>query len=165
MVGSTISPAKETKANWHMTDKFEKAQALQLIETVFAPWVQELGLQIGNVTETECDFILPAGASLVRQAGFGPENSAPPIVCGQALAAAADTVSVLGLALINGKIRPNTTTDFSIRFLRPVFQGNVTILVRPLSNGKRLAVTEVSFFGEGSEKLCAHATCTFAFLD
>ena len=62
-------------------------------------------------------------------------------------------------------MRPNTTTDFSIRFLRPIAEGRVRILVRPLSNGKRLAVTEVCFHAEGSAKPGAHATCTFAWLD
>ena len=144
---------------------FDRAQAQTLLEVVFAPWVQRLGLEIGDVTASEAHFVLPAGADLVRQAGVEGPDAGPPMVCGQALAAAADTVSVLGLALINGKIRPNTTTDFSIRFLRPIFAGNVNIVVRPLSNGKRLAVTEVFFYSKGNEKPGAHATCTFAFLD
>ncbi len=144
---------------------FGKQEAHLLLENVFAPWVQDLGLEIGDVSENQCDFILPAGEKLVRQAGVNSENAGKPIVCGQALAAAADTASVLGLALINGNIRPNTTTDFSIRFLRPIFEGNVKIVVRPLSNGKRMAVTEVHFYSEGGTKPGAHATCTFAFLD
>ena len=148
-----------------MLATFGKTEAQLLLENVFAPWVQSLGLEIGDVSANQCEFTLPAGRELVRQAGIDSENAGKPIVCGQALAAAADTASVLGLALINNHIRPNTTTDFSIRFLRPIFEGNVNIIVKPLSNGKRMAVTEVHFFSEGSEKPGAHATCTFAFLD
>jgi uncharacterized protein (TIGR00369 family) len=148
-----------------MPETFGKSEAYHLLKDVFAPWVQDLGLEIVEVGENQCEFILPAGKSLVRQAGIKSENLGKPIVCGQALAAAADTASVLGLALINGAIRPNTTTDFSIRFLRPIFEGKIKILVKPLSNGKRMAVIEVAFYSQGSEKLGAHATCTFAFLD
>ena len=148
-----------------MSKEFGKEEAKGLLKTVFAPWVQDLQLEIDELEESECSFILPAGEKLVRQAGIDDENAGPAIVCGQALAATADTVSVLGLGLITRKIRPNTTTDFSIRFLRPIFQGNVKAVVKPLSNGRRLAVTEVRFYGENSDKLCAHATCTFAVLD
>ena len=64
---------------------------------------QDLQLEIDELEESECSFILPAGEKLVRQAGIDDENAGPAIVCGQALAATADTVSVLGLGLINRK--------------------------------------------------------------
>lgn len=142
------------------TEHFTKADAQALLEEVFAPWVQKLGLKALGEESARHVFLLPAGDDLVRKGGPGGG-----VVCGQALAAAADTVSVLALAMINGRMRPNTTTDFSIRFLRPIAGGPVRIEVEPLSNGKRLAVTEVFFFAEGSEKPGAHATCTFAWLD
>ena len=141
-------------------NSFSKADAQTLLGEVFAPWVQKLGLVPEGGKEGRQTFSLPATGDLVRQGGPGGG-----VVCGQALAAAADTVSVLALAMINGAMRPNTTTDFSIRFLRPIAEGTVKIEVKPLSNGRRLAVTEVFFFAEGSEKPGAHATCTFAWLD
>lgn len=143
-----------------MLEPFGKDQFQPVMDEVFAPWVQQLGLQLIDHSGSECTFLLPESAELVREGGPGGG-----VVCGQALAGAADTVSVFALALMKNKLRPNTTTDFSIRFLRPIPKGDVKIVVKALSNGKRLAVTEVFFFAGDSEKPGAHATCTFAFLD
>ncbi len=143
-----------------MIEPFGKAQFQQVMEGIFAPWVQQLGLELVEHEENRCIFSMPKNPDLVREGGPGGG-----VVCGQALAGAADTVSVFALALMKNRLRPNTTTDFSIRFLRPIQMGDVTIEVKALSNGKRLAVTEVFFYAEGSQKPGAHATCTFAFLD
>lgn len=143
-----------------MIEPFGEEQFQPVMEGVFAPWVRQLGLELIRHDERMCRFKMPENSDLVREGGPGGG-----VVCGQALAGAADTVSVFALALMKNKLRPNTTTDFSIRFLRPIPMGEVTIEVRALSNGKRLAVTEVFFYAKGSEKPGAHATCTFAFLD
>lgn len=143
-----------------MLEPFREDHFQPVMEQAFAPWVQQLGLKLVNHGAEECTFAMPQSSSLVREGGPGGG-----VVCGQALAAAADTVSVFALALMKNKLRANTTTDFSIRFLRPIMMGDVKIVVRALSNGKRLAVTEVFFYADGSEKPGAHATCTFAFLD
>lgn len=143
-----------------MAGEFGAAEAAALLGEAFAPWVRELGIEIAGMEGGSCIFHLPASERLVR--GGGPGGG---VVCGQALAGAADTVSVLALAMINGGMRANTTTDFQIRFLRPIPQGRVRIEVKALSNGRRMAVTEVFFLAEGSAKPGAHATCTFAWLD
>ena len=130
------------------------------MDGIFAPWVQQLGLKLLDHGPDECSFLMPKSSALVREGGPGGG-----VVCGQALAAAADTVSVFALALMKNRLRPNTTTDFSIRFLRPIMMGDVKIVVKALSNGKRLGVSEVFFYADGTDKPGAHATCTFAFLD
>ena len=143
-----------------MIEPFGIEQFQPVLDEVFAPWVRQLGLELLEFNETSCRFRMPQNSDLVREGGPGGG-----VVCGQALAGAADTVSVFALALMKNKLRPNTTTDFSIRFLRPIPMGDVTMEVKALSNGKRLAVTEVFFYAEGFDKPGAHATCTFAFLD
>lgn len=143
-----------------MIEPFKQEHVPIILEEVFAPWIRELGLQLVSADAEQCEFLMPASARLVREGGPGGG-----VVCGQALGAAADTVSVLALALLAGKLRPNTTTDFSIRFLRPIPGGDVRIVVKALSNGRRLATTEVFFYASGSDRPGAHATCCFAFLD
>lgn len=143
-----------------MMEPFEPQHVPTVLEEVFAPWVRELKLSLVTSSPAKCEFLMPRSALLVREGGPGGG-----VVCGQALGAAADTVSVLALALMAGKLRPNTTTDFAIRFLRPIPMGDVRMEVTALSNGRRLAVTEVLFFAEGSTKPGAQATCCFAFLD
>ena len=143
-----------------MIEPFGPEEVPTIMSEIFAPWIQQLGLKLETSGPERCSFILPKSSDLVREGGPGGG-----VICGQALAAAADTVSVFALALMRNKLRPNTTTDFSIRFLRPIPLGDVRIDVTALSNGRRMAVSEVTFYAAGSEKPGAHATCTFAYLD
>ncbi|MEO0681293.1 MAG: thioesterase, partial [Pseudomonadota bacterium] len=57
---------------------------------VFAPWVQALDLQAQEVLASGARFRLPCGSQVARGGGDGPA-----VLCGQAMAAAADTASVL----------------------------------------------------------------------
>jgi len=85
-------------------------------------------------------------------------------VCGQAVAAAADTCSVVTLAALKGAFRPCTTVDLTTHFMRPLSEGDVEIEITALSNGRRMATTRAEFRSPGG-KLAATATCAFAFLD
>lgn len=130
------------------------------VETAFAPWVRDLGLRLTARNEAACTFAFDADGRVVRQGGTGGG-----VVCGQALAAAADTVAVIAFGLVNGRLRPCTTTDLAIRFMRPVPMGTVELTAVPLSNGKRMAVCEIVVRGPGARKPAAHATCTLVWLD
>ena len=94
----------------------------------------------------------------IRDSGGG-------VVCGQALSAAADTLSVLALAHVNGRFRACTTTDLNVRFMRPVPLGPIDIAVSALSNGRRMAVTQTEIRQAGINRLCATATATFVYLE
>ena len=130
------------------------------LEQVFAPWVQDLGIETVGVTEAGARFRLPENEALVRQ-----NKGAPAIVCGQAIAAVADTASVLTLCLLNKRIRNCTTVDMTTHFLRPIPLGDVEVEIEAVSNGRRMAVTRARFRAAGSEKPAAVATCTFAYLE
>lgn len=136
----------------------DELAALQAV--IFAPWVQALGLRPVGIDPDGCRFILPAGADLVRRGGDGGG-----VVCGQALAAAADTASVLTLAALAGRFRPCTTTDLTARFLRPLPEGEAELRVLALSNGRRMAATLAEFRPAGGGKLAATVSCGFAWLD
>lgn len=142
-----------------MTD-YTIEQMHDLLAEVFAPWIQELSIQPLAITATGARFLIPESKNLVRGGGDGPS-----VVCGQAVAAVADTASVLTLSALNGRFRNCTTVDLTTHFLRPMMLGDVEVTIEALSNGRRMAVTRSEFRSAGSTKLGATATCAFAYLE
>lgn len=142
-----------------MAERWGIEQGEALLAEIFAPWVQALGLRVTAVDETGARFLLPANPALTRGGGEGSGT-----VCGQAVAAAADSVSVVALAAHNGRFRPCTTIDMTTHYLRPLPEGDVEIAVTLLSNGRRMAATRAEFRSSAA-RLGATATCAFAYLD
>lgn len=136
--------------------EFGKADVDALLAGAFAPWVQDLGIEVAELTETGGVFRLPDNPRLSRSGG---------IVCGQAIGAVADTVSVLALMGLNGRFRNCTTVDMTTHFMRPIMAGGAEAVVTAISNGRRMAVTRVEFRQIGAEKVAASATCAFAYLE
>lgn len=121
----------------------------------FAPWVKELNIEPVDISEAGALFRIPAGEDLARTGG---------IVCGQALSAIADTVGVLTLIGINNHDRIMTTVDMTTHFMRPVSTGDVEATVTILSNGRRMATARIDIRQAGSPKICAGATCAYAYM-
>ena len=142
-----------------MADRWNEDEAQALLGEVFAPWIQQLGLRVEGVGDGEVRFTLPGNGDLSRGGGEGGG-----VVCGQAVAAAADTGSVVTLAALNGAFRPCTTVDLTTHFMRPLPEGDVEITITALSNGRRMATTRAEFRAPGG-KIAATATCAFAYLD
>jgi len=142
-----------------MADQWTHAQAQDFLGDVFAPWIKALNLQCNGVAGDCATFLLPENADLSRGGGEGGG-----VVCGQAVAAAAATCSVVALAALKGAFRPCTTVDLTTHFMRPLPEGDVEIEITALSNGRRMATTRAEFRSPGG-KLAATATCAFAFLD
>ncbi len=136
--------------------EFGVGEAEKLLEDMFAPWVHDLDLKIISFEDGTGRFVLPLNPRLSRGGG---------ILCGQAIAAAADTVSVLALSAFNGRFRTCTTVDLTSHFMRPLAEADTEISVEALSNGRRMAVTRVEFRSAGGGKLAASATCAFAYLE
>ena len=144
-----------------MGDGFGPEEMAALLADAFAPWVQALGLRPEALDATGATFALPGAEALARGGGDGPA-----VVCGQALAAAADTAAVLTLCGLNGRFRNCTTVDLTIHFMRPLVQGpEIAVRAEALSNGRRMANVRVEFRAAGSPKLAAAATCAFAYLE
>lgn len=138
----------------------DKTQITGLIPDLFAPWVQQLDVQIDQINTNDISFILPRSALLVRSGGVGGG-----VICGQALSAAIDTISVLTLAHLNDRFRACTTTDLHVRFMRPIPEGPVEINVSALANGKRMAVMQATCRIPGRDRICASGTATFIYLE
>ena len=144
-----------------MTDTtFSIEDGKALLQEAFAHWVLAQNLTPVSFSKTQAIFTLPANDDLALRGGPGVG-----LVCGQAIAAAADTAVVIGLSGANGRFRNCTTVDLSINFLRPIPMGDTKIVVDIESNGRKLAVCRIAFYAEGSEKPAALSTATFMYLE
>lgn len=143
-----------------MAEVMERDAVAAVLEDLFAPWVRQLGLVVEETGATGSRFTLPASAALTRGGLSGP-----PVTCGQALAAAADTVAVLSLFAAGGRVRDCTTVDLSIHFMRPVAGAATTLTAEILSNGRRMATVRVTGAAAGQAKPAISATLAFAWLE
>lgn len=140
--------------------EFGPEEAAALLDEVFAPWVAEMGLELVEGGPARAVLRLPRSERLQLKGGPGTG-----VLCGQAVAAVADTSCVLALSAANGRFRSCTTVDMSVRFIRPVPDGAADVVVDIESNGRTLAVCRVAVRAEGSAKTAALATATFMYLE
>jgi uncharacterized protein (TIGR00369 family) len=121
----------------------------------FAPWVQELGLQVVSAGESSVLVRLHSGDHLARTGGM---------VCGQAMMAAADTCMVLALMQHLGGFRPCTTVQLNSSFLKPLAGQDGLVEARVLRAGKSLAFGEIDIRGANDGKSVCRASTTYALL-
>ena len=143
-----------------MAGEFTTDMAQTLLAEVFAPWVNQIGLKAEFLEADGGNFVVPDNAALALRGGPGEG-----VVCGQAVAAIADTVSVLTLAGANGRFRNCTTIDFSCNFLRPLMRGEIAVRTQVLANGRKTATVRVEIRQAGGGKLAATAHCAFLYLE
>ena len=129
-------------------------QAREWLRTLFAPWVQELGLELVRAGDGEACLRLPFAPRLCRTGGT---------ICGQALMAAADTAMVLAIGAQLGEFRPMTTVTMNTAFMRAVATGDVSIVARVLKPGRTLVFGEIEMIGADG-RMAAHATTTYAMV-
>ncbi|MDJ0824035.1 MAG: PaaI family thioesterase [Rhodobacter sp.] len=139
---------------------FGPDEAAALVAKTFAPWVAEIGLCLVEATPKRSRLHLPRNDRLLLRGGPGIG-----VLCGQAIAAVADTACVLALTGANGRFRNCTTVDMSVRFIRPLADAATDVTVDIESNGRKLAVCRVTLAAEGSTKTAALATATFMYLE
>ena len=140
--------------------EFTPEDGKALLAQAFAPWVQAQRLTPMEFGPTQARFVLPPNDDTALQGGPGAG-----LMCGQAIASAADTAVVLALSGANGRFRNCTTVDLSVNYLRPLSMGETSVVVDIESNGRKMAVARVRFCAEGSEKPAALATATFMYLE
>lgn len=141
-----------------MTDTITAAEIQHFYETEFAPWVRALKIQVETADGPKSTFRLPMSSDLIRGGGT-------PILSGQAVSAATDTVTVLALIAANGRHRNCTTVDMTVHFMRPIVDTDVIFEAEVLSNGRRMATTRITGRADGSPKPAISATLAFAYLE
>jgi uncharacterized protein (TIGR00369 family) len=133
-----------------------KIELLQsAIAEYFAPWVQDLGLQVESFDADSVTLRLPQSPRLSRVGGM---------LCGQAMMAAADTAMVLALINQFGEFKPCTTVQMNTSFLRPLSNQDALVQARVVRAGKALAFGEIDVRGADDGKSVSRASTTYALL-
>ncbi len=118
----------------------------------FAPWVQALNLTVTAVTVNSAQLTMPITPALARVGG---------IVCGQSLAAMADTTMVIACAGHFGEPRPVGTVTLDTQFLRPGAGSHIRCDAEIIRAGKSLIFARATLVALPDDKPVAMATATF----
>jgi uncharacterized protein (TIGR00369 family) len=130
--------------------------AQRMLNQLFAPWVQALGLLAQSVQGPEVCLRLPVRQAMVHGGG---------VVCGQTLMAAADTAMVLAISAQFGAFQPMTTVQLNSSFLRPVptQTTHLDVIATVLRPGRQIVFGSIDIrLPDG--KLAMQATTTYALL-
>ncbi len=118
----------------------DKQDVAKIIPQVFAPWVQDLSIEVTSIDDNLARFTIPQNDRLVRIGG---------IVCGQALSAFADTAMVLALCAKFDGFRPVTTVDQTTSFMKPIRNVGVICDVEILRLGRQMAFLRAILYEQG----------------
>lgn len=150
---SRTATASDSKPDQPDTSSMTDA-ARGWLDSLVAPWVKDLNLVVECVDRNGAHLRMPFDARLCREGGT---------LCGQALAAAADTAMILAIGGFLGGFKPMTTVSLNVDFMRPVALGDVTLVARVVKPGKSITFGEILLSGPDG-KLVARANCTYAML-
>lgn len=134
---------------------FDDNAARALLADVFAPWVQDLALEIVTIAPPQAVLRMPASPKLAREGG---------VICGQAMMALADTAMVFAVSAASGRYRPMTTVDQTTHFLKPATSA-VIATAEIVRLGKSMAFGRVTLAAESDGKPVATAQTAYALLD
>jgi uncharacterized protein (TIGR00369 family) len=140
--------------------------AQEILNTMFAPWVLDLGLSIesveadpppGHAADWKPGVILRMAFSerLCRVGG---------IVCGQAMMALADTAMALAIGAAAKEFRPIATVDQTTHFLEAVSASDVLADARVVRLGRTMSFGRVELSSAGDRKPVAMVSSAFAML-
>ena len=138
-----------------MTTPITKETLQGALTEYFAPWVQDLKLQVESFEGGVVTLRLPQNEQLSRVGGM---------LCGQAMMAAADTAMVLALISQFGEFRPCTTVQMNSSFLKPLSNQDALVEARVVRAGKSLAFGEIDIRGAQDGKSACRASTTYALL-
>ncbi|WP_458756974.1 PaaI family thioesterase [Afipia sp. TerB] len=134
---------------------FDTAAATDLLNTVFARWVQDLDLSVESVSADAAVLRMKFSDKLCRDNG---------VICGQALMSLADTAMVFAVSGAVGAYIPMTTVDQSVHFLRPAAKADVLAEARVVRAGKTMAFGSVTLRVDGDERPVAMAQTAYALM-
>jgi uncharacterized protein (TIGR00369 family) len=134
---------------------FDKPAAETLLTSVFATWVQDLGLSIESIGSDGAVLRMRFSDKLCRDNG---------VVCGQALMSLADTAMVFAVSAAAGEYFPMTTVDQTIHFMRPAMSTDLLAEARVVRMGKTMAYGSISIKTDSDERPVAMAQTAYALL-
>lgn len=140
---------------------FDLATARKLLCDVFAPWVQDLQLNIERITQPDDS----GGAGAVLRMAFSERLCREGgVICGQALMALADTAMVFAVSSASGRYRPMTTVDQTTHFLKPAANADVLAEARIVRIGKTMAFGQVILSSAADNKPVAMVSSAYALM-
>jgi uncharacterized protein (TIGR00369 family) len=134
---------------------FDQATAEGMLESVFAPWGQELNLSIERLDQEGAVLRMRFSQKLCRDNG---------VICGQALMSLADTAMVFAVSSAGGAYRPMTTVDQTMHFLRPAANADVLAEAKVVRLGRTMAFGSVMLATDGDTRPVAMAQLAYALL-
>ena len=140
---------------WLMLRRMDTTTLQAALAEYFAPWVQELNLNVIACAPDTATLRLPNTERLSRVGGM---------LCGQAMMAAADTAMVMALMARFGEFRPCTTVQQSSSFLKPLSGQDALVEARVVRAGKSIAFGEIDIRGADDGKSACRVSTTYALL-
>ncbi len=131
------------------------AEGNRILRDNFAPWVLDLGLVVSEIGDRSAVLRLPWSNRLAREGGA---------LSGQAMAAAADTATVIAVSAARGSYGPMTTVQLSITYQRPVIGKDLLVTATLDKIGRSLAFADVTLTSEGANDPAARASTVYALL-
>lgn len=138
---------------------FGLSDVQKLKTDICADWVNELSLDIVQILDKSATFTWRAEGGILRVVNDGES-----IVSGQATMAVADTASFMTICALNQKFCNCTTIDMHSNFMRPLFEGDIDVVVTAIAMGRKTVTTRSDFTMAGTSKLAATATGVFMYL-
>lgn len=129
----------------------DTAQAI--LDQNFAPWILALQPKILEINPAKTVMTIPITPDI---------NRIGDIVCGQALAALADTAMVFACFGHLDALEPVGTVTLDTQFLRPASGDSIRCEAEVTRAGKSMIFTRCTLIAEPSGKPVALATATFA---
>ena len=127
-------------------------EAQTCLEQNFAPWVLALQPRVIEIGADGATLDIPVTDDIARIGGM---------VCGQALAALADTAMVFACAGALGAFTPVATTNLETRFLRAAKGDTIRCAARILKPGRSLLFAEALLTALPEGKLVCAASATY----
>ena len=115
------------------------SDAQQILQNEFAPWVQDLKMEIIKTDDQGCSISMPVAEHLYRHGG---------IVSGQAMMALADTSMVIAFSSYFGEFRPIATIDMSSSFLKPASK-NIISWAHVVRAGRNICFAAATLSSDG----------------
>ena len=141
-------------------------EARRVLVSVFAPWVQDLGLSVESL-----DYLPPVEEAADWQPGAVLRMAFSErlcrnggVVCGQALMALADTAMVIANLAANRGYRPMTTVDQTTHFMRAATASDVLADARVVRLGRTMSFGRVTLSSAADNKPVAMVSSAFAML-
>ena len=127
--------------------------AQTILSQSFAPWILSLSPVVAEISPDQTTLVMPITPDI---------NRIGDIVCGQALAALADTAMVFACFGHLGQPEPVGTVTLDTQFLRPATGTQIRAEAQVTRAGRSMIFTRCTLIAEPSGKPVALATATFA---